>query len=65
MSDKWTTAAISGLTGKVIIVTGANSGIGFEAAKEFAPKGAQTILAWRLWDVSEKLTDVHYAQFVQ
>jgi NAD(P)-dependent dehydrogenase (short-subunit alcohol dehydrogenase family) len=35
------------LTGKVTIVTGANSGIGFETAKELARKGAQTILACR------------------
>lgn len=41
------------LTGKVIIVTGANSGIGYEAAKEFARKGAQTILACRSMDKAE------------
>jgi NAD(P)-dependent dehydrogenase (short-subunit alcohol dehydrogenase family) len=45
--EKWTADNIPDLTGKVIIVTGANSGIGFEAAREFAHKGATTILACR------------------
>lgn len=52
-SKIWTTADIPDLTGKIIIVTGANSGIGFEAAKEFARKGAQTILACRSMDKAE------------
>ena len=47
LQDKWTTADIPDLSGKVIIVTGGNSGVGFEAAKEFARNGAQTILASR------------------
>jgi NAD(P)-dependent dehydrogenase (short-subunit alcohol dehydrogenase family) len=45
--DKWTTDNIPDLTGKVIIVTGANVGLGYESAKEFARKGAQTIMACR------------------
>jgi NAD(P)-dependent dehydrogenase (short-subunit alcohol dehydrogenase family) len=47
MNDVWTINNIPNLTGKVIIVTGANSGIGFEAAREFIRKGATTILACR------------------
>ena len=44
---KWTPDQIPDLSGKVIIVTGANTGIGFHASWEFARKGAETILACR------------------
>jgi len=53
-NNNWTTNDIPDLTGKVIIVTGANSGIGYEAAKEFARKGAQTILACRSVDKAQR-----------
>jgi NAD(P)-dependent dehydrogenase (short-subunit alcohol dehydrogenase family) len=53
MSDNWTTKNIPDLTGKVMIVTGGNSGIGYEAAKEFAKKGARTILACRNLDKAQ------------
>jgi len=43
MSANWRTDGIPDLTGKVIIATGANRGLGYEAAKEFARKGAQPI----------------------
>ncbi len=48
MSNKnWTTENIPDLTGKVIIVTGGNSGLGYEAVKALAQKGAEVILASR------------------
>ena len=52
-NDRWTQADIPDLSSKVIIVTGANSGIGYEAAKEFARKGARTILACRSMDKAQ------------
>ena len=44
-NNNWTVENIPDLSGKVIIVTGANCGIGFESSKEFARKCAHTILA--------------------
>jgi NAD(P)-dependent dehydrogenase (short-subunit alcohol dehydrogenase family) len=56
-TEIWTTEDMPDLTGKVIIVTGANSGIGYEAAKEFARKGAQTILACRSMEKAQAAFD--------
>ena len=55
MSKKrWTTTDIDDQTGRVAIVTGANSGIGFEAAKALADKGAQVMVAARSPERGEK-----------
>lgn len=47
MSAKWTTADVPDQSGRVAIVTGGNSGIGFEAAAALAGKGAHVVLAVR------------------
>jgi NAD(P)-dependent dehydrogenase (short-subunit alcohol dehydrogenase family) len=44
---KWTIADIPSLQGKLAVVTGANSGIGWHTALELARAGAQVILASR------------------
>ena len=46
-NSKWTSGDMPDLTGKVAIVTGANSGIGLEAALALAGKGAQVVIASR------------------
>lgn len=43
----WTTANIPDQSGKVAVVTGANSGLGLEISRELARKGARVILASR------------------
>jgi len=57
-AEIWTTTDIPDLTGKVIIVTGANSGIGYEAAKEFTRNGARTIFACRNMEKAKVALDL-------
>ena len=50
---KWTKSNIPDLTGKVIIVTGGNSGLGYESVKAFAEKGAEVIMTSRSMEKGE------------
>lgn len=47
MMDRWTVDSIPDQSGRVVIVTGANSGIGFSTAKALSAKGAHVIMACR------------------
>ena len=44
---RWTVADIPDQSGKTVIVTGANSGLGYETALALAAKGAQLVIACR------------------
>ena len=50
---KWTADKIGDQTGRVAIVTGANTGIGLETARELAKKGATTVIASRSADKAD------------
>ncbi|MBN2807567.1 MAG: SDR family NAD(P)-dependent oxidoreductase [Prolixibacteraceae bacterium] len=52
--QKWTFENIPDLKGKYIIVTGGNSGLGYESVKAFALKGARVVLACRNMEKGEK-----------
>jgi len=43
----WTTADMPDQTGRTVVVTGGNSGLGFETCKAFAERGATVVLASR------------------
>jgi len=49
MSD-WTVSDVPRLDGKIVVVTGANSGLGFEATRMFAQQGASVVMACRSTD---------------
>ncbi|WP_436923087.1 oxidoreductase [Halosimplex amylolyticum] len=48
--SKWTLADAPDLSGKTVVVTGANSGLGYEATGMFAVKGATVVMACRSAD---------------
>src|ERR1700738_4218011 len=48
--SKWTTANIPDQTGRTAVITGANTGLGYETAAALAAKGADVVLAVRNLD---------------
>src|SRR6267154_4797030 len=48
--SKWTTANIPDQTGRTAVITGANTGLGYETAAALAAKGASVVLAVRNLD---------------
>src|SRR5690349_5341329 len=47
MSAKWTSGDVPGQQGRLAVVTGADSGLGFETARVLAARGASVVLAVR------------------
>src|SRR5690242_704915 len=47
MNAKWTSGDVPGQRGRLAVVTGANTGLGFETARVLAARGASVVLAVR------------------
>ena len=65
MSNKWTQQDIPNLTGKVVVITGANSGLGLESTKAMAAKGATVVMACRNIEKAEKARNEVIAKYPQ
>jgi len=65
MNKRWTSKNIEDQTGKVSIVTGANSGIGYETARALLGKGAIVIMACRNPERGNKATQKLQEEFPQ
>jgi len=55
--SKWTTADIPDQSGRTAVITGANTGLGFETAKALAAKGAHVVIAVRNTDKGVEAAD--------
>ena len=53
----WNESDIPDLSGRIVLVTGANSGIGFDAARAFAQHGAHVVMACRTRSKAETAHD--------
>jgi len=56
--SKWTTADIPDQTGRTAVITGANTGLGYETATALAAKGAHVVLAVRNLDKGKAAADL-------
>jgi NAD(P)-dependent dehydrogenase (short-subunit alcohol dehydrogenase family) len=54
MSAKWTSDEVPGQQGRLAVVTGANTGLGFETARVLAARGASVVLAVRDTDKGKR-----------
>src|SRR3954471_22144990 len=57
MSEKWTTEQIPDLSGRIAVVTGANSGLGLVTGRELARHGASVIMGCRSGAKGEQAAD--------